>query len=62
MTPEEEDLQAWQSWWDHAETIYVSQEDYDHLVERINSPTDPQIIQSLKKLLERKAPWDEPNN
>ena len=36
MTPEEEDLQAWQRWWDHAETIYASQEDYDHLVERIN--------------------------
>ena len=62
MTPEEEDLQAWQRWWDNAETIYVSQEDYDHLVERINSPTDPQTIQSLKKLLERKAPWDEHNN
>ena len=62
MTPEEEDLQAWQSWWDHAETIYVSQEDYDQQGERINSPTDPQTIQSLKKLLERKAPWDEHNN
>ena len=62
MTPELEDFQAWQRWWDHAETIYVSQDVYDHLVERINSPTDPQTIQSLKKLLERKAPWDEHNN
>ena len=60
MTPEE--LEDWKKMMDHAETIYVSQEDYDHLVERINSPTDPQTIQSLKKLLERKAPWDEHNN
>jgi uncharacterized protein (DUF1778 family) len=62
MTPEEEDLQAWQRWWDHAETIYLSQENYDKLVERINAPPNPKTVASLKKLLERKAPWDEHNN
>jgi uncharacterized protein (DUF1778 family) len=40
------------------ETIYLSQRDYDALVERINNP-DPEQIESLRKLLNRKAPWDE---
>jgi hypothetical protein len=40
------------------ETIYVSKETYDELVERINNP-DPEQIESLRKLLNRKAPWDE---
>ncbi len=39
------------------ETIYVSQEDYDLLVEKINNP-DPEQIESLRKLLNRRAPWD----
>jgi len=36
----------------------VSQEAYDELVERINNP-DPEQIESLRKLLQRKSPWDE---
>jgi hypothetical protein len=40
------------------ETIYVSQEDYDFLVEKINNP-DPEQIESLRKLLQRKSPWNE---
>ena len=40
------------------ETIYVSQEDYDTLIEKINNP-DPEQIESLRKLLNRRAPWDE---
>jgi hypothetical protein len=40
------------------ETIYLSQRDYDALVEKINNP-DPEQIESLRKLLNRKAPWDE---
>jgi hypothetical protein len=39
------------------ETIYVSQRDYDALVEKINNP-DPEQIESLKKLMNRKSPWD----
>jgi hypothetical protein len=40
------------------ETIYLSQRDYDALVEKINNP-DPEQIESLKKLLNRRAPWDD---
>ncbi len=39
--------------------IILSVEDYDALVERINAPPDPKQIESLKKLLNRRAPWDE---
>jgi uncharacterized protein (DUF1778 family) len=38
--------------------MYVSQETYDFLVEKINNP-DPEQIESLRKLLSRRAPWDE---
>ena len=41
------------------ETVYVSQEAYDELVRRINEPPDPKTVESLKKILERKSPWDE---
>jgi hypothetical protein len=40
------------------EKIYLSQRDYDTLVEKINNP-DPKQIESLRKLLNRRAPWDE---
>jgi uncharacterized protein (DUF1778 family) len=39
--------------------MYLSQRDYDELVRRINEPPDPKTIESLRKLLERRAPWDE---
>ena len=39
------------------ETMYVSQDDYDTLVESINNP-DPEQIESLKKLMNRKSPWE----
>jgi hypothetical protein len=41
------------------ETMYVSQKDYDALVERINAPPDPETVEKLKKLMNRNAPWDE---
>jgi hypothetical protein len=40
------------------EKIYLSQRDYDALVERINNP-NPEQIESLRKLMNRRAPWDE---
>ena len=40
------------------DTIYVSQRDYDALVEKINNP-DPEQIESLRKLLQRPSPWNE---
>jgi hypothetical protein len=41
------------------ETIYVSQEAYDKLIEIINRPPDPEQIESLRKLMNRKSPWNE---
>jgi len=38
--------------------MYVSQKNYDTLVEKINNP-DPEQIESLRKLMNRKSPWDE---
>jgi hypothetical protein len=40
------------------EKIYVSQCDYDALIESINNP-DPEQIESLRKLMNRKSPWNE---
>lgn len=40
------------------ETIYLSQRDFDALVERLNEPLDPVALEGLKKLMERKSPWD----
>lgn len=56
----EEDLEAWQQWWDKRTTLYVSEEDYDHLLEQLSGP--PQVIESLRQLLQRKSPWKEHNN
>jgi hypothetical protein len=39
--------------------MYVSQEAYDKLIEIINRPPDPEVVEKLKKLMNRKAPWDE---
>jgi hypothetical protein len=38
--------------------MYVSKETYDFLIEKINNP-DPEQIESLRKLLNRKAPWND---
>jgi hypothetical protein len=40
------------------ERIIVSEEAYDNLMERIIAPPDPEAIESIRKLLNRKAPWD----
>lgn len=39
------------------EKIYVSQEDYDALIDRINNP-DPKSVESLRKLMNRKSPFE----
>jgi hypothetical protein len=39
-----------------AETIVLSQTDFDHLVEKLNEP--PQYNENLAKLLQRRAPWE----
>ena len=40
--------------------IILSQTDYDALVDRLNEPPDPEVIKGIRKLLDRKAPWDTP--
>ena len=40
------------------ERILLSAEDYDTLVERLNEPPDPEQIESLRKLMNRKSPWE----
>jgi hypothetical protein len=37
------------------EKIYLSQEDYDKLVEKLNAPPDPEVQERLRKLLKRRS-------
>jgi len=39
--------------------IIVSAEAYDELVRRINEPPDPESVEKLKRLMNRRAPWDD---
>jgi len=39
--------------------IIVSAEAYDELVRRINEPPDPAVVERIKELMNRKAPWDD---
>jgi uncharacterized protein (DUF1778 family) len=41
------------------ERIIVSAEDYDELVRMINEPPDPAVVERIKELMNRKAPWDD---
>lgn len=50
--------EIWKTMWENAEKIYLPKEDYDRLVERINQPPTPEQIESIRKLMQRKAPWD----
>lgn len=39
--------------------IYVSGEAYDKLIEAINKPPDPKVVERLKQIMSKPAPWDE---
>lgn len=41
------------------ERIVLSKENFDALVERLNEPPDPEAMEKIRRVLERKAPWDE---
>ena len=41
------------------ERIVLPAEDFDSLVERLNSPPDPAIVERVRELMNRKAPWDD---
>ena len=38
--------------------MYISQEAYDELVRRINEPPDPEVVERLKQIMSKKAPWE----
>jgi hypothetical protein len=41
------------------EKIYVSKEAYDELVRRINEPPDPAVVERIREIMSKKAPWDD---
>ena len=41
------------------ERIVLPQKDYDALVERLNEPSDPKVIERLKEIMSKKAPWEQ---
>jgi hypothetical protein len=41
------------------ERIVISKEAYDALVERLNQPSDPKVVERLKEIMYKKAPWEE---
>ena len=41
------------------ERIVLPAEDYDALVERLNEPPDPKVVERLKEIMSKKAPWDD---
>jgi len=40
------------------ETIYLSAEDFDTLIRRMNEPLDPAVAERIKDLMNRRSPWD----
>jgi len=40
------------------ERIVLSKENFDALVERLNAPPDPKVVERLKTIMSKKAPWD----
>lgn len=56
MTDEEkEDLKKL---WENRETIYISKENFDALVKRLEEPPDPKVVERLKEIMSKKAPWE----
>jgi len=43
----------------YVHTIYVSEEAYDKLIEAINKPPDPKVVERLKEIMSKPAPWDD---
>ncbi len=40
------------------ERIVLPKKDFDALVERLNEPPEPEVIEKITRVLKRKAPWD----
>lgn len=41
------------------EKIILPKEQFDALVERLNQPSDPKVVERLKEIMSKKAPWEE---
>jgi hypothetical protein len=41
------------------EKIVLPAKDFDALVERLNAPPDPEVMEKIKRVLERKVPWEQ---
>ena len=38
--------------------MYLSQRDYDALIEAINAPPDPKVMERFREIMNRRAPWE----
>lgn len=54
----EEEKKDLEKLWENAETTYLSAEDFDALVERLNQPPDPKVVERFREIMNRRAPWD----
>jgi len=39
--------------------MYVSKQEYDALVEILNKPPDPKVVERFREILNKKAPWED---
>jgi uncharacterized protein (DUF1778 family) len=44
------------------ERILLSARDYDALVERLNEPPDPKVMERFREIMNKKAPWEKGND
>ena len=42
-----------------AETIILSQKDYDALQKRLAEPPDPKVMERFREIMSRRSPWDD---
>ena len=54
----DEELEDFQKMFENPEIMYVSQEAYDKLQKIIAEPPDRAIMESVKRLMNRKAPFE----
>jgi len=54
----DEELKDLKKMFENPEIMYVSQEDYNALQKRLAEPPDPAIMESVKRLMNRKTPFE----
>ena len=45
--------------WEKAETITLSQNDFDALQKRLAEPPDPKVMERFREIMSRRSPWDD---